>query len=369
MQKKQKYYIESDDCEFNLNFYQRLFKSLKDQLEVHRQSSDIQFNYKNNLFFLFKGNKSGLNLQKIKKDLFDQTFSVKLENKELTKIIKQGSRTVIRYIQCVSKENENNLLRIVKYKFEKKFVVIHFFQKKKKNTKKNIATKTVATPNSNISINSKTSEKVQSKTSSKNEESLTCQQENSQTLQIHQSNQVKQEKQLLEQSLKTLSPPSLNTSLNSSIQIIYSQQKKTNSKDTNLYEKQIQKAPIQLSQQCNQPQQQPLSSECQLKKEFLSNQNDYDLQHQMAKQADQITRLKLEKNNLAYQLRIEMQKALHFEDLYLQLRSQIVKQQFNSLKQNGFNYLSTNNYTKQYQPSEDFTIKQEDNQIEQIELE
>ncbi|KAL4512301.1 hypothetical protein ABPG72_005303 [Tetrahymena utriculariae] len=366
MQKKEKYHIESDDCEFNLSFYEKLFKSLKDQLEVHRQSTDIQFDHKNNLFFLFKGNKSRLNLQKIKKDLFDQTFSVKLENKELTKLIKKGSKTIIRYIQCVSKENENNLLRIVKYKYEKKFVVIHFFQKKKKNCKKSTTT---PKPYTNNRITSRAIEKTQSKASSKNEESSIVQQENSQTLQIQQNNLAKQQNNQLDQTLKTQSPPSLNTSLNSSIQILDSQQKKINSKEKDTREKQIQIPPIQRVQQCSLIQQQPLSSQDQPKKEFSESQYDYDQQRQVAKQSEQITKLKIEKNNLANQLRIEMQKSLHFEDLYLQLRSYIVKEKFNSLKQNGIKYLSPSSDAKQYHSSEDFTIKQEENQIDQIELE
>ncbi|EAR86320.1 hypothetical protein TTHERM_00036890 (macronuclear) [Tetrahymena thermophila SB210] len=380
MQKKEIFHIESDECEFNLSFYEKIFKSLKDQLEVHKQSSDIQFELKNNLFFLYKGIKSRLNLQKIKKDLFDQTFSVKLINKEVTSIMKKGSRTLIRFIQCVSKENENLFLRIVKYKYEKKFVVIHFFERKKNSRKSTTSANTNANNNkiavntnnnipTNNNIKIETTENTQSKASSKNEETLVVQHENSQTFQIQQCNLDNQLNKQQEQVLKLQSPPSLNISLNSSIQITDSIQKKANSKEKDIFEKLIQEPLIQSSQSYNLQQQQIISIYDQPKKEALSFQNENDLQRKLLKQAEQISQLRIEKNTLANQLRMEMQKSLHFEDLYLQLRSYIVKEKFNSLKQNGFKYPYSDNDFKQYAPSDDFSIKHEENQINQIELE
>ncbi|EAS06192.1 hypothetical protein TTHERM_00326740 (macronuclear) [Tetrahymena thermophila SB210] len=117
----------------------------------------------------------------------------------------------------------------------------------------------------------------------------------------------------------------------------------------------------------SQNQQQSQSQSQQLNNSFMNSSNLNQSQTQKERQqAEQLNSLKRKVSDLTNQLDSERYKALYFEDMYLQLRSFLVKQELNQLRANGFKYSAS--IEKKIQYEEQPSIKIEEEQQERIQL-
>ncbi|EAS06191.3 hypothetical protein TTHERM_00326730 (macronuclear) [Tetrahymena thermophila SB210] len=112
-----------------LQFYQEISQNCYKNLRVLRQKPN--FDYKEDLVFLYYGNETQLDLQKIKKELL-YDFSTMCQSS-----CQIRSLDDLRYVQCRQKQRNNLLARVVKNNYEKRFVIVHFYYEKKEKKQLN----------------------------------------------------------------------------------------------------------------------------------------------------------------------------------------------------------------------------------------
>ncbi|KAL4501568.1 hypothetical protein ABPG72_018619 [Tetrahymena utriculariae] len=105
-----------------LTFYQGIFQNSCKNLKILRQKPN--FEYREDLTFLYHGNQTQLDLQKIKKELL-YDFSTMCDSSCQIRSLQD-----LKYVQCRSKLRSNLLARVVKNNYEKRFVIIHFYLEK-----------------------------------------------------------------------------------------------------------------------------------------------------------------------------------------------------------------------------------------------
>ncbi|KAL4449847.1 hypothetical protein ABPG74_008220 [Tetrahymena malaccensis] len=152
------------------------------------------------------------------------------------------------------------------------------------------------------------------------------------------------------------------TSLNQSMQIQNSYKKIKKDQLEQSYKK------VQFIGKSSSPnQQQSQIQSQQLNNSFMNNSSmNQSLAQKEKQQAEQLNSLKRKIGELTNQLDSERYKALYFEDMYLQLRSFLVKQELNQLRANGCKYSAS--IEKKFQSEEQPPIKIEEEQHDRIDL-
>ncbi|KAL4449848.1 hypothetical protein ABPG74_008221 [Tetrahymena malaccensis] len=112
-----------------LKFYQDISQLYFKNFKILKQEPG--FKYKEDMTFLYNGNQTQVDLQKIKKELLSD-FSTMCDSSSQIRSLQE-----LKYVQCRSKSTHNLIARIVKNRSDKRFVIVHFYLEKSEKKQSN----------------------------------------------------------------------------------------------------------------------------------------------------------------------------------------------------------------------------------------